>query len=143
MIVVAADGVASPRIIVAEAGALHAVAVTANPEAAGFDLVALTVEVRGAFPSHVARVLLVDAESHDLHAGLGHSNDLGEVGDARLVAIGAAQDVTDLGAVDGGRSVGQSRGDDGVVHCEFHNGQPLKKVKSKNRRPAFAECRQF
>jgi len=102
MVVVAVDRLATPRIKVTEAAVLDTVTVTTSPKSLGADLATRAIHIGSAFPSQWAGRVVDVAEQFDLHTSLGHSNDLGEVGIAHFVAVGADEDVTDLGTVDDG-----------------------------------------
>lgn len=97
MVVVAVDRLAVPRKESGITGVLDSIGFANNLEPLGLDIAARGVEVGTAFPSHRAGGVLDGAKVLDLHAGLGHGDHLGEAGDARLIAVGADEDVTDLG----------------------------------------------
>lgn len=103
MVVVAVNGLATPKEERAEAGILDAVSVATRPKPLGMYRTASAVHVGGAVPSHRAGVVLNHAQHLNLDARLGHSHNLGEVGNASLVAVGADKDVANLGTVDHSR----------------------------------------
>lgn len=97
MVVVAVDHLAVPRKEGGKTGVLDRIGFANSLEPLGLDGAARGVDVGTAFPSHRAGGVLDGAKALNLHAGLGHGDHFGEAGDARLIAVGADEDVTDLG----------------------------------------------
>lgn len=114
MIVVAVDRLAAPRIEGGAASVLDSVAVSVSLVPLGDNGTTARVHVGLAFPSHGAGVVVDGPQQFQLDACLRHRHNLGEVGNARLIAIGAAQNVAHLGTIDHNRLGSKSRRYDGV-----------------------------
>lgn len=100
MIVEAVYRLTAPRIKGGKITVLDLVSVAISLEPLGHHVATARVHVGPAFPSHGAGVVINGAEHFNLHAGLGHSNDLGKVSNAGIIAISADKNVTNLGIVD-------------------------------------------
>lgn len=127
MIVVAVDRLAAPRIEGGAASVLDSVAVSVGLVPLGDNGTTARVHVGLAFPSHGTGVVVDGTQQFQLDACLRHRHNLGEMGDARLIAISAAQNVTNLGTIDHSRLGSKSRRDNGV-HGD-KNGTYFKKSK--------------
>jgi hypothetical protein len=102
MIVVAVDGLAAPRIKRGTAGILDLIAVTIGLESLRYHSAARRINVWLAVPSHWACVIINGTKQFQLHTSLGYFNYLGKMGDASIVAICAAKNITHLGSIDHG-----------------------------------------
>lgn len=101
MVVVTGHRLTIPKKVGAERSVLDRVAVATSLEPLGLRQ-AGSRKIRRALPVHatVASMRVVVAEANNLDRFASHSHNLGEVSDARLVTIGADQNVTDLGTID-------------------------------------------
>jgi len=100
MIVVAVDGLAAPRIKRGTAGILDLVAVTIRLESLRNHRAARRINVWLAVPSHWTGMVVDGAKKLQLHTSLGYFNNLGKVGNASIIAICAAKNVSNIGTID-------------------------------------------
>ena len=107
MIVVAVDGLATPRIKRGTAGILDLVAVTVCLESLRYHRAARRINVWLAVPSHWAGMVVNGTKKLQLHTSLGYFNNLGKVGNASIITICAAKNVANLGSIDHGILVHQ------------------------------------
>lgn len=132
VVIVALNRIAIPLVKRGIAVFLDLVTVAIRLEPLGLGLVVFGGKVGHASPLNAALTLVgVDAaKPQELDAALGHSHDLGEVGDASLIAAGADEDVADLGTIDDGGGRLKRGGDDSVIHYVLYLGSFYRKVKN-------------